>query len=126
MMDADDTDDIAFIANIPTQAESLLHSMEWAESGIVLHVNAEKTKYMCVNQRGNISPLNGDPLNDINMRLAKAWKTNDTLSVIWKSDLTDNLKRSFFEAAVVSILLYGSTTWTLTKCMEKKLDCNCT
>ena len=29
-----------------------------------------------------------------------------------------------FHAAVVSILLYGCTTWTLTKCMEKKLDGN--
>ena len=28
----------------------------------------------------------------------------------------------FFQAAVVSILLYGCTTWTLTKRMEKKLD----
>ena len=34
------------------------------------------------------------------------------------------MKRSFFQAAVVSILLYGCTTWTLTKQMEKKLDCN--
>ena len=36
------------------------------------------------------------------------------------------LKRSFFQAAVVSILLYGCTTWTLTKRLEKKLDCNYT
>ena len=48
------------------------------------------------------------------------------LSVIWKSDLTDKMKRSFFQAVVVSILLYGCTTWTLTKCMEKKLDGNYT
>ena len=34
---------------------------------------------------------------------------------VWKSDLTDKMKRSFFQAAVVSILLYGCTTWTLTK-----------
>ena len=34
------------------------------------------------------------------------------------------MKRSFFQAAVVSILLYGCTTWTLTKRLEKKLDCN--
>ena len=27
------------------------------------------------------------------------------LSVIWKSDLTDKMKHSFFQAAVVSILL---------------------
>ena len=34
--------------------------------------------------------------------------------------------RSFFQAAVVSILLYGCTTWTLTKRMEKTLDGNYT
>ena len=36
------------------------------------------------------------------------------------------MKRSFFKAAVVSILLYGSTTWTLTKRKKKKLDGNYT
>ena len=36
------------------------------------------------------------------------------------------MKHSFFQAAVVSILLYGCTTWTLTKCMKKKLDGNYT
>ena len=34
--------------------------------------------------------------------------------------------RCFFQAAVVSILLYGCTTWTLTKRLEKKLDGNYT
>ena len=46
--------------------------------------------------------------------------------VIWKSDLTDKIKRTFFQAAVVSILLYGCTTWTLTEHMKKKLDSNYT
>ena len=36
------------------------------------------------------------------------------------------MKRSFFQAAVVSMLLYGCTTWTLTKRLEKKLDGNYT
>ena len=36
------------------------------------------------------------------------------------------MKRSFLQAAVVSILLYGCTTWSLTKQMEKKLDGNYT
>ena len=40
--------------------------------------------------------------------------------------LTDKMKRSFFQAAVVSILLYGCTTWTLTKRLEKRLDGNYT
>ena len=36
------------------------------------------------------------------------------------------MKRSFVQAAVTSILLYGCTTWTLTKRLEKKLDGNYT
>ena len=40
--------------------------------------------------------------------------------------VTDKIKCSFFQAAVVSILLYGCATWTLTKRMEKKHDGNYT
>ena len=61
---------------------------------------------------------------DIDTRLAKARTASDRLSVIWKSDLTDKIKPSFSQAAVVSIRLYGCTTWTLTKRMEKELDGN--
>ena len=64
--------------------------------------------------------------NDIDTPLTKAWTAIDRLSIIWKSDLADEMKRSFFQAAVVSILLYGCTTWTLTKRLEKKLDGNYT
>ena len=60
------------------------------------------------------------------MRLAKAWTAINRLSVIWKSDLTDKMERSFFQAVVVSILLYECITWTLTKRLEKKLDGNYT
>ena len=98
---------------------------------------------MCYNQTGNITTLDGASLrlvdkftylgssvssteNDIDTRLTKAWTAIDRLSIIWKSDLTDEMKRSFFRAAVVSILLYGCTTWTLTKRLEKKLDGNYT
>ena len=59
-------------------------------------------------------------------RLTKVWTAIDRLSIIWKSDLIDKMKRSFFQAAVISILLHGCTTWTLTKRLEKKLDGNYT
>ena len=59
---------------------------------------------------------------DIDTRLTKVWTAINRLLIIWKSDLTDKMKRSFFQTAVVSILLYGCTTWTLTKRLEKKLD----
>ena len=58
---------------------------------------------------------------DIDTWLTKASTAINRLSVIWKSDLTDKMKCSFFQAAIMSILLYGCTTWTLTKRLEKKL-----
>ena len=87
--DADYTNNIALLVNSPTQAETLLHSLEWTVGGIGLHVNADKTEYMFFNQRGDISTLKGRPLKlvdkftylgssvssnkkDINTRLAKA------------------------------------------------------
>ena len=98
---------------------------------------------MCYNQTGDISTLEGTPLKledkftylgssvestekDIETRLTKAWTAINRLSIIWKSDLTDKMKRSFFQAVVTSILLYGCTTWTLTKRLEKKLHGNYT
>ena len=57
--DADYADDIALLANTPTQDQTLLHSLERAAADIGLHVNADKTEYMCLNQRGVVSTLNG-------------------------------------------------------------------
>ena len=98
---------------------------------------------MCLYQKGDIFTLEGTSLKLVNKftylgssvsstekdsdtRLTKPWTAIDKLSIIWKSDLTDKIKRSFFQAAVVSILLYGYTTCTLTKRLEKKLDGNYT
>ena len=98
---------------------------------------------MYVNQRGDISTPNGSTLKlvdkftylgssvsstekDINTQLTKAWTTIDRQLDIWKLDLTDKIKCSLFQAAVTLILLYGFTTWTLTKHIEKKLDSNYT
>ena len=133
--DTDYADDIAILANTPNQAEILLHSLERAAAGISLHFNAHKTEYMCYNQTGDITALDRTPLKlvdkfsylgsiisstkkDIDTQLTKAWTAIDRLSIIWKSDLTDKMKRSFFQETVVSILLYGCTTWMLTKPLE--------
>ena len=95
-------------------------------------------EYMCFNKTGDISTLNCRSLKlvnkftyfgssvsstetDIDTRLAKAWTAINSLSVKLKSDLTDKMKRCFFQAAVMSILLYGCSIWTLTKRMEKSL-----
>ena len=84
---------------------------------------------MCYNHTSDISTLDVTSLKlvdkftnlgssvsstekDIDTRLTKAWTAND------------KVKRSFFQAAVVSILLCGCTTWTQTNRLEKKLDGN--
>ena len=130
-------DDIAILTNTRDQAETRQHSLERASSGIGLHVNAYKAEYMCFNKTGDVSTLEGTSMKlvekftylgssvsstekDIDIRLSKAWTAIDKLSIIWKSDLTDKMKRSFFQAAVMSILLYWCTTWTPTKRLEKK------
>ena len=114
--DADYDNDIAHLANTPTQAETLLHGLEQAATGIGLHINADKTEYMCFNQRGNMSTLNGSSLKlmdkftylgssvlstkkDVNTWLAEVWTATDRLLIIWKSDLTDKIKCSFFSSS---------------------------
>ena len=111
--------------------------------GIGLHVNADKTEFMCFNQEGYISTLYGSSLklvdkfmylvnsvlsteNDSNVYLAKAMTAIGSLSIIWKSNHSNKIKRNFFQAAIVSILLYGCSMCTLTKLIEKKLDRSCT
>ena len=127
-----------YLANTPALAESLVHSLERAAGGIGLYVNADKTDFMWFNQRGDISTLNGRSLklvdkftylgssvssteNDINKRLAKVWTAIDRLSFIWKSDLSNKIKRSFYQVAVVSIILYGRTVGRWLRVRRKSL-----
>ena len=73
-------------------------------------VNADKKGYMCFHQKGHISTLNGRSMktvhnfknlgscissteSDINICQAKEWTTIDWLSIIWKSNLSDKIKR---------------------------------
>ena len=54
----DYADDIALLANIPAQAESLLHGLEQAAAGIGFHDIADKTECICFDQRGSNTTLN--------------------------------------------------------------------
>ena len=97
-------------------------------------------QYICFNQRGDVSTLNGSSLKlrdkftylgssvsstevDITMQLAKARTAINKLSVIWLSDLTDKIKRSFFPSSgridTVIWMHYMDS-----KHLEKKLDSN--
>ena len=139
-MDADNADDMELRVNSQAQAESLRHSQKKAAGGIGFHVNADKTEFTSFNQnqRGDTSTLKRCSLklvdtfiylgssvsfteNDINTRRAKSLSAIDRLLVISKSDLSDKIKRNFFQPSMMSILLYGCTTETMTKRIEKSL-----
>ena len=132
-------DDFSLLANTHTQAKSLQHSLEQTVGHIGFYVNADKMEYMCFKREGTISTRNGGPFkisrqikylsscvslieSYVNMRLVKTRTAIDRLSIIWKSNRSDKIK---LQTVVVSILLYGYTSWTLIKRIEKKLDGKC-
>ena len=141
--DADYADDIAILANTSDQAETLLHSLERAAAGIGPYVNAHKTEYMCYNQTGNTSSLEGTPLKlvdkftylgfsvkstekDIETRLTKAWTAINRLLIIWKSDLTYKIKTQFFQGSGHINTAIRVHYMDAKKRLEKKLDGNYT
>ena len=139
LTDADYADDLGLFANNIGEATALLHSLEHTAQDIGLFVNADKTKHMCFNTNGTINTINGELVKqvgsftylgseiastakDVKCRIGKAWTALRKLDKIWKSPLPKNLKRRFFQATVESVLLYGSSAWTLTKDLETKLS----
>ena len=139
--DVDYADDLAIISDYLTDGTILLHQLEQAASEIGLCINAKKTEFICYNQHhsGSIKLLNNDNIKaveeftylgsniastkrDVQIRLGKAWSALNKLNTIWKSSLPKKLKINFFRATVESVLVYGSTSWTLTKSLEQTLD----
>ena len=60
--------------------------------------------------------------SDVNTCIGKVWTVTDKLLVIWKFGPSDKMKWYFFYAVAKLVLLYRCTTWTLTNCIEKRLD----
>ena len=97
-------------------------------------------EYMCFNQIGDISTLNGSSLKLVDkftyLRSSISstetdidWHGHGQLTIAYQSygsQACDKMKRSFFQAAIVSILLYECTILMLKKRTEKKLDGNYT
>ena len=93
MIDANYADDRVLLTNTPAQSESLLNSLEQPAKNIGLHMNANKTEYICFKQKNRVhvsSPVSGKPLklvdqfiyfgcnissteSDIDLHLVKTW-----------------------------------------------------
>ena len=62
-------------------------------------------------------------LTEFNIRRGIAWSSFWKLISIWKSkQLSIELKMKLFDSLVVSILLYGAETWSITPTMEARLN----
>ena len=138
--DADFADDLALLADNSIDAEALLLLLEEAAQAVGLNVNYGKTNYMAFReQNAVIKGMNGDVLDevdnfkylgswlassatDMNIRIGQAWSALNKLDKIWKSSLKREMKIKLFQSLVLSILLYGAETWTLTQTLQKKLD----
>ena len=137
--DADYADDVALLSDKSYNAQKLLYIQEKSAAFIGLHVNVTKTEYMCYNQDSTIDTLNKILLKkiddfvhigsniastekDVLIRISKSWSALDRLRTIWKFTLPEQTKKGFFRAIVESVLLYGSSAWTLAKRLESKLN----
>ena len=139
--DAHYADDLAVLADTLKDATTLLHNIEKLVKQIGLYLNPDKTEFICENQDASVGMKSladkhikqvldfkylgsyiASTEHNVNIRLGKTWSTLNQLDKIWKSNLSDNLKRNFFRAAVESVLVYGSVSWTLTKKCEKRID----
>ena len=136
--DTDYADDIAVTSITLKDANTLLLKIESAAKEIGLCINIDKTEYININQNNNmhIKTICGSVINQVediiylgsyirstkiyvNIKIAKAWAALNSMNTIWKSKLSTNLKRNVVRAAVESVLVYGSVTWTLTTSLEK-------
>ena len=93
IMDADDADDPALLANATTQRESLLYNLMQAQRKIGLYVNSDKIELKCFKRNdkplkfvqqfiflgGNISSAE----SDVNIRNGKTWTAIVKLSTIY-------------------------------------------
>ena len=135
-------DDIALLADEISQAQELLTNLEINAAKIGLYVNCSKTKVMLYNQAeipdilksmdgGDIAVVDdfkylggwlASSQQDIKVRKALAWTACHKLNSIWKSNLKRSIRERLFVSTVESVLLYGCSTWTLTRKLEKQLD----
>ena len=74
----------------------------------------------CTKKSGNLLKAP----SDVNIRIRNSWTAIDRLSIVRKFNFSHKIKLYFFQAVIVSVLLYGYTSWTLTKRHEKTLDRN--
>ena len=106
IMDVDYVDDIMPLANTLAQTETQLHGLGRTATGMGVHVNTNKTEYICFNQRGDISTLNGSSL-----KLVDKFTYQESSHSSTKNDVNAGLAKSW--TPIDSYGSYGSQTWPI-------------
>ena len=139
-------DDIALLENSNLQAQCQLDSLRQNASTVGLEINIKKTEQMRLNQPATSPPpppllIDGQPIEivdefkylgsfmgstdkDVANRIGLAWAAFNKLKrILARSGKPSvKLKLRLFNAACISILLYGCESWVLTAQHAKKLD----
>lgn len=142
--DLDYADDIVLLASNFENLKVKTSKLEENAKRIGLQINESKTKLIKINNNKNEKIfINGKEIEevqhftylganisteggtnkDIDIRIKKAQLTYKTLNKIWRSsNIQTKLKLKIFTSTVRAVLLYGSSTWKLTKQQEHQLD----
>ena len=140
LTDLDYADDIAALSDCMKDAQELLCQLETAAAEVGLYINSKKTQCINYNQpKGIITAIDGGVIKevedykylgawissskkDFTTRRARAWDIAHKLKPLWTSKMPRATKVGVLTAAVESVLLYGSESWTLTAALTKRLD----
>ena len=139
--DLDYADDLATLSDCVADAQKLLTEIETAAAQVGLYINTKKTNCMSFNQDSvdGIMGRDGETVRsvedykylgawissskkDFNTRRARAWDIAHKLKPLWTSNMPRKTKVGVLTAAVESVLMYGSESWTLTKALTSRLD----
>jgi len=137
-------DDIALLAESKEDLQSLVTSVYNCSTNLGLKININKTEVEVISKKDitinitiNNTQLNqvenfvylggkisqkGSCTDDVKHRIGKALGTVQHLNDIWSSkDITPTTKMQLYNTLILSILMYGSETWTLKKEDENRL-----
>jgi exonuclease III len=137
-------DDVSLLENEAFKAQQQLDALQAKARTTGLEINVKKTEQMRLNQpEGAPAPnlvIDGEEIaivedfkylgsyvksteHDIEVRIGLAWGAFAKLKTILRSPMTKlHRKIRIFQAACVSILLYGCESWILTNTLSDKLD----
>ena len=139
--DLDFADDIVLLENSIEMANEQLRILNKEACKVGLTINEEKTEVMMFNIPDNedvfldgrklkrvddfkyLGAMMASTKNELKRREAQAWGAFASLKKIWSAaHLPLRLRADIFEAAVVSIFLYGCESWIVKPEMERHIN----